>query len=123
MARSIDTPRILLWIFDQHCQELQNRIAAWGSSHWRETIMIERLSRIAAIAALACSLSMPAMAAQIYNFTSFDGPGNNGGGTTVNGLNNNGDLVGFTSDNAATPTFFSNFIRNANGTFTALPIA
>jgi hypothetical protein len=85
--------------------------------------MIKELSRTAGIAALALSVSIPAIAAQIYNFTSFDGPGNNGGGTTVNGLNNNGDLVGFSSDNAAVPTLFSNFIRNANGTFTPLPIA
>jgi hypothetical protein len=73
-------------------------------------------------AAIAFGLSAPAIAATVYNFTSFDGPGNHGGGTTVNGINNNGDLVGFSSDNAATPTLFANFIRNADGTFTTLAI-
>jgi hypothetical protein len=59
-------------------------------------------------------------AGPIYNFTSFDGPGNNAGGTTVNGINNNGVAVGFSSDNAATPTLFTNFIRNSDGSFSVL---
>jgi len=66
--------------------------------------------------------SATASASPIYNFISFNGPGNNGGGTTVNGIDNNGDVVGFSSDNAATPTFFTNFIRNPNGTVTPLSI-
>jgi hypothetical protein len=40
----------------------------------------------------------------------------------VNGINNNGDVVGFSSDNAMTPTLFTNFIRDANGTFNVLAI-
>ena len=40
----------------------------------------------------------------------------------MNGIDNNGDVVGFASDNAATPTLFTNFIRNADGTFTLLSI-
>ncbi|MGB7976558.1 MAG: PEP-CTERM sorting domain-containing protein [Roseiarcus sp.] len=63
-----------------------------------------------------------ANAAVRYNFTSFDGPGANGGGTTVNGINNAGDVVGFSSDNAGNPTLLTNFIRNPNGTFQTLNI-
>ncbi|MBS1858587.1 MAG: hypothetical protein JST11_24675 [Acidobacteria bacterium] len=73
-------------------------------------------------AVLALAVSLPAPAAAIYNFTSFDGPGSNGGGTTVNGIDNNGAVVGFSSDNAAAPTLLTNFIRNPDGTFTALNI-
>ena len=40
----------------------------------------------------------------------------------MNGLDNNGDAVGFSSDNAANPTLFTNFIRNADGTFTILDL-
>jgi hypothetical protein len=72
--------------------------------------------RIIATTLVACTLQ----AATVYNFTNFDGPGSNRGGTTVNALNNNGDLVGFSSDNAETPTLFTNFIRHSNGTFTLL---
>jgi hypothetical protein len=73
-------------------------------------------------AVFALALAVTASAAPIYNFVSFDGPGNNGGGTTVNGINNNGEVVGFSSDNTATPTLFTNFIRATNGAFTLLPI-
>jgi hypothetical protein len=69
-------------------------------------------------AALSLVLAVSANAAAIYNFTSFDGPGNNGGGTTVNAIDNNGDVVGFSSDNAANPTLRTNFIRNAASTLT-----
>jgi uncharacterized membrane protein len=72
------------------------------------------------IAVLAVVLSAQANAAAIYNFTSFDGPGNNGGGTTVNGINNNGATVGFSSDNAANPTLFTNFTRGSGGIFSVL---
>jgi hypothetical protein len=84
--------------------------------------MIHGIFQSAGIAALAAGLSIPATAGSIYNFTSFDGPGNNGGGTTVNGIDNKGDLVGFSSDNAAFPTLFTNFIRSANGILTSLGI-
>jgi hypothetical protein len=72
------------------------------------------------IAVLAVVLSAQANAAAIYNFTSFDGPGNNGGGTTVNGINNNGVTVGFSSDNPANPTLFTNFTRGAGSLFSVL---
>jgi hypothetical protein len=84
--------------------------------------MIHRIFRAAGITALILGLSIAANAGTVYSFTSFDGPGNNGGGTTVNGIDNNGELVGFSSDNATVPTLFTNFIRNANGTFTTLGI-
>lgn len=74
-------------------------------------------------AALALVLAVSAKADVIYSFTSFNGPGSNGGGTTVNAINNTGDVVGFSSDNAATPTLFTNFIRNPDGTFDLLPLA
>lgn len=73
-------------------------------------------------AAAAVVLAASAHAAAVYNFTSFDGPGNHGGGTTVNAIDNNGDVVGFSSDNAANPTLFTNFIRMANGSFTLFPL-
>ncbi len=71
---------------------------------------------------IALAFSASAEAAAIYNFASFNGPGSNGGGTTVNGINNNGAVVGFSSDNAANPTLFTSFIRSASGTFTTLNI-
>jgi hypothetical protein len=69
--------------------------------------------------ALALVLGGSANANSIYVFTSFDGPGNNAGGTTVNAIDNNGDVVGFSSDNAANPTQLTNFIRSPNGTFSS----
>lgn len=84
--------------------------------------MIRRVIVWSGTALLASVLSLSANAAAIYNFTSFDGPGNNGGGTTVNGINNAGDVVGFSSDSATTPTLFSNFIRNPDGSFNQLNI-
>jgi hypothetical protein len=84
--------------------------------------MFQKGFAVAGAAVLALALSTSARAGVIYNFTSFDGPGNNGGGTTVNGINNNGAVVGFSSDNALNPTLFTNFIRNPDGTFTLLAI-
>jgi hypothetical protein len=49
-------------------------------------------------------------------FTSIDGPG--GGATTINGINNNGAVVGFTTNNGAN----ANFQRSAAGAFTALNV-
>lgn len=92
-------------------------------SFWRRLFVTPRPGlAVTGIAVLAVVLSAPAKAGILYNFTSFDGPGNNGGGTTVNGINNNGEVVGFSSDNAASPTLLTNFIRAANGTFTTLNI-
>jgi hypothetical protein len=74
-------------------------------------------------AALACGLALVAAhpsAAQVsYAFTNFDGPPDNTMGTTINGINNNGDEVGFST--GATGNF-TNFIRDPNGNFTILNI-
>ena len=53
-----------------------------------------------------------------YQFTNFDGPGS-AGGTTVNGINNNGAVVGFGMD-AVPPALDTNFVRNPDGTFISL---
>ncbi len=65
------------------------------------------------------TLAPGAMAGNLV-FTNFDGPGSNAGGTTINAINNTGAVVGFSSDNASTPTLFTNFVRNPNGTFSLL---
>jgi len=83
--------------------------------------MISRLRNAVGLAGLAVLLST-SVRADVYVFTNFDGPGNNGGGTTVNAINNNGSVVGFSSDNAVTPTLFTNFIRSSNGTFSTLNV-
>src|SRR5579859_2448500 len=49
-------------------------------------------------------------------FTTIDGPG--GGATTINGINNNGAIVGFTTSNGVN----SNFLRSAGGALTALNV-
>ena len=56
-----------------------------------------RLCRCAGICALAAALLAPSARAD-YQFFAFDGPGDITGGTTVNGINNNGVAVGFTVD-------------------------
>jgi len=59
----------------------------------------------------------PGARAGAYLFTNFDGPPDNTGGTTVNGINNLGQAVGFsTAANGA----FNNFVRNVDASFTAL---
>ena len=89
---------------------------------WRERNVTTAIARITAcLPILAALLSTPAWADSMQ-FTNFDGPGNNGGGTTVNAINNNGAVVGFSTNNASTPTLFTNFIRNPNGTFTTLNV-
>jgi PEP-CTERM motif len=71
-------------------------------------------------AAFAC-ITLPATAAPIYNtFVTIDGAGDNGGGTTINGVSNTGAIVGFSSN--ANMTLFTNFVRNTDGTFTTLNI-
>ncbi len=53
-----------------------------------------------------------------YQFTVFDGPGDHAGGTTVNGINGAGDVVGFSANMGATT--LTNFVRKPDGTFTML---
>jgi len=74
------------------------------------------------LAILALLTATFAKSASVYNFNSFDGPGLNAGGTTVDGIDNNGAIVGFSSNNAVNPSLFTNFIRNANGTFNSVNI-
>jgi hypothetical protein len=65
-------------------------------------------------------IAATANAAPIYNFVTFDGPGDNGGGTTVNAISNSGAIAGFSSN--ASATLLTNFIRNPDGTFTPLNV-
>ena len=66
-------------------------------------------------------LSGLTQASPVYTtFVTFNGPGDNAGGTTVNGVSNNGSIVGFSSN--ANQTVLTNFVRNTNGTFTPLNI-
>lgn len=88
----------------------------------RSLTVLQRMIVWTGTAAVAAILASSANASAIYTFTSFDGPGNNGGGTTVNGINNNGAVVGFSTDNAATPTLRTNFIRNPDGSLTSVSI-
>ena len=53
-------------------------------------------------------------------FFTINGPGDNGGGTTVNGLSNSGAIVGFSTN--ANATVLTNFVMNLNGTVHALNI-
>ena len=68
-------------------------------------------------------MSAPVQAAVVadgYGFTNFDFPDsgtNAGAGTNLNGIANNGAVVGFAIGNNGA---FINFVRNPNGTFTPL---
>jgi hypothetical protein len=66
------------------------------------------------------SLTLAANAASIYNFTTINGPGDNAGGTTVNGVSNAGSLVGFSTN--ANGTVLTNFVRSPDGTIATLNI-
>ncbi len=79
--------------------------------------MFKSMEKLVVLAALAVGLTAsPAWAGSTYNFNSFDGP-NSAAGTTVDGISNSGDIVGFSIDNGDNVT---NWIRNTNGTFTLL---
>src|SRR5579872_472527 len=70
--------------------------------------------------ALACALCAAAtrpVLAQSYVFTNFDGFGDHAGGTTIDGINNNGAEVGFSTGAGGA---FTNFIRNRDGSFISL---
>jgi probable HAF family extracellular repeat protein len=87
------------------------------------------LVAIAALAASAWSSSARAQTVTVlgtasnggYVFTNFDGPTPNGGGTTINGISNNGTVVGFSTPDGMT---FNNFAANPllSTTATALNI-
>ena len=69
---------------------------------------------------LALAMAGPTVRAGNLVFTNFDGPPDNTQGTTVDGINNLGQAVGFsTAANGA----FNNFIRNVDGSFTLLSFA
>jgi hypothetical protein len=70
-----------------------------------------------AVLALAVST---AQATPVYNFMTINGPGDNAGGTTINGISNTGTVAGFSSN--ANMTVLTNFVRNPDGTFTTLNI-
>jgi hypothetical protein len=67
--------------------------------------------------ALAIAILAPAARAGNYVFTNFDGAGDHTNGTTANGINNNGAVVGFSTGATGNLT---NWIRNPDGTFTLL---
>jgi hypothetical protein len=74
-------------------------------------------------AVMFASAAPTANASPVYsNFVTFNGPGNSAGGTTANAISNAGAIVGFSSDNAAAPTLFTNFVLNPNQTFTPLNV-
>lgn len=82
--------------------------------------IIQRAGMPALALALALVVATSSVRAGSYSFTNFDGPPDNTQGTTVNGINNLGQVVGFsTGANGA----FTNFIRNTNGSFTTLNFA
>jgi hypothetical protein len=70
---------------------------------------------LAAAGTLLWILVPAAPAASVYNFVTVNGPGDNGGGTTVNAISNAGALVGFGMN--ANDTVLTNFVRNSSGTF------
>ena len=81
--------------------------------------MVKKIKMLAVLAALAVALTAsPAWASSSYVFTSFDGTGDASLGTTVDGINNNGDIVGFSMGANGN----MNWIRKANGTFTLLDL-
>jgi probable HAF family extracellular repeat protein len=62
-----------------------------------------------------------------YQFINFDGPAPNTGGTTINGISNNGTVVGFTTAANGNLTNFTGFpqasaatLLNINGSMTAM---
>lgn len=80
--------------------------------------MLKRLQLLMALGALAMTVSAAPAWAASYSFTSFDGP-NSTAGTTVDGINNNDQIVGFSVDNNDTVT---NWVRNTNGGFNILNV-
>jgi hypothetical protein len=75
--------------------------------------MLKQAKFLVLLVALALAVSAAPAWAQ-YQFHSFDGPDSTAG-TTANGINNNGDIVGFSVSNTDAVT---NWARNPNGTFT-----
>jgi hypothetical protein len=87
-------------------------------------------SSLAALAVLAASAWTPSAeaggitvvghgSAGGYQFTNYDGPAPNAGGTTINGIANNGTVVGFTTPDGIT---LNNFTANPLFSTTANPL-
>jgi hypothetical protein len=69
---------------------------------------------------VGCTTNPPSVtAATKWKFVTVDAPG---GTTTVNGLNNNGDVVGFATSVAASGDVNANFVRHPNGTFAMINV-
>ena len=81
---------------------------------------ILRATMIGGSLVLAMAIAAPAARAGNYTFTNFDGPPDFTQGTTVNGINNLGQAVGFTT---AANGAFNNFIRNTDASFTNITFA
>jgi uncharacterized membrane protein len=83
-------------------------------------VRIVRASLTTGLTALLLVFFAPRVQAGGLLFTNFDGPPDNTEGTTVNGINNLGQVAGFsTPANGA----FNHFIRNVDGSFTRLNFA
>lgn len=78
---------------------------------------ILRAFQTAGLMALAIVVVAPCARAGSYIFTNFDGPPDFTQGTTVDGINNLGQAVGFSTGASGA---FTNFVRNVNGSFTTL---
>jgi hypothetical protein len=108
-------------------QTQQNHIGArrhpgHASQKPNQSVRFARKTGIAALFACVCGLSMARpVAAQTYQFTNFDGPGDHTNGTTINGIGSNGVEVGFSAN--ATGITFTNFLRDPNGNTTLLNIS
>src|SRR5262245_42879909 len=96
------------------------RLATGLNRHLRETtgdvaMRTPSVRTFTGLIALVIATAAPIARAGDYRFTNFDGLGDHTNGTTANGINNNGAVVGFSTDPAGNLT---NWIRNPDGTFT-----
>jgi len=76
-----------------------------------------RVCFLAGLTGLAVAVVASPAQAGGYYFLNFDGTGDHTNGTTANGINNNGAVVGFSTGATGSLT---NWIRNPDGTFTLL---
>lgn len=94
----------------------------FANARRRDVIERMRVARIALGIGGLLGFLTSVQAAALYQFVNFEGPGsgtNAGTGTNMNGIANNGAAVGFGIGNNGN---FSNFVRNADGTFSTLNI-
>jgi uncharacterized membrane protein len=69
---------------------------------------------------MGLAAAQPTSADTTYQFTTIDGPGDHAGGTTINGIDNLGDVVGFSAN--ADASVLTNFVRDPGGNFTMLDL-